>query len=543
MSPQASVVAQSATPATDHAVERNNSAPVVLRGGQGRAIAALLRADLRQRMRTPRFWALIVVLGALMWWCFPAANADYLTVSVQGGVRGQYSSAWIGMVAALLYSSLLSLAGFYLVRGTFTRDLESRIWQLLVATTMTRGGYLVAKWLSHLVVFTMIMLVGLLVGLVAQLVRGEDMAVDLVELVKPALLLSLPALAVTSALAVWFDLVPWLRRSAGNILYFVLWIAMLISGIPQDAPRVDAPPFPGDVHGLAVARYAISNTWPDDAERKSYGMTLGMRPLNGEPPQIRAWRAWPVSLSTVASRVAWLLAALGLLLLATPLLDRFAAKAAGTRDARTGGATLKWLELLLRPLQGSAFGALLAAEWRLILRPRRLWWWLLVVGALVAQLFAVGKGLPVAIIAGWLLGMDVLARLILRERETSTAALVFSAPRIRRRLLLARLLVAVGLAWALTLPALLRLAAIQPQAAGALLVVGASIGLWALVAGAVVRNARLFELVFLCAAYAGMQGAPLLDVLSASWTIVAWHALMMPVGAVLLMLGWKRLND
>jgi hypothetical protein len=110
-----------------------------------RATGAILRADLLQRMRTPRFWIVLFALGASMWWCLPPADADYLTVAIGDNLRGRYSSAWVGMATALIYSPLLSLAGFYLVRGTVARDLETRTWQLLVATTMSRRAYLVAK--------------------------------------------------------------------------------------------------------------------------------------------------------------------------------------------------------------------------------------------------------------------------------------------------------------------------------------------------------------------------------------------------------------
>ena len=54
-----------------------------------RAVTALLVADLRQRLRTPRFWLLIAGLAGLMWWCFPAFDRDYLTVSVGEGMRGR----------------------------------------------------------------------------------------------------------------------------------------------------------------------------------------------------------------------------------------------------------------------------------------------------------------------------------------------------------------------------------------------------------------------------------------------------------------------
>ncbi len=180
-----------------------------------RRFLAILRADLLERMRSLRFWVVLALLTAFTWWCFPAADAGYLTVSFGRGTRGDYSSAWIGIVLALEFCTLLSLAGFYVVRGTLSRDIDTRVWQLLVATPMTRSGYLLAKWASHMAVFALL----IVVGLVAQQVRGEVGAVDLLELAKPALLLSVPALAITAMFAVWFDLVPWLRRSAGNVLY------------------------------------------------------------------------------------------------------------------------------------------------------------------------------------------------------------------------------------------------------------------------------------------------------------------------------------
>ena len=92
-----------------------------------RSVAAVLVADLRQRLRAPRTWLVVVALAALMWWCFPPLEAHYLTMSIYA-TRGRYSSAWIGMIEALIYSATLSLFGFFLVRGTLVRDFETRVW-------------------------------------------------------------------------------------------------------------------------------------------------------------------------------------------------------------------------------------------------------------------------------------------------------------------------------------------------------------------------------------------------------------------------------
>lgn len=506
-----------------------------------RATAAICAADLRQRLRSPRFWILLAALGASMWWCFPAATEDFLTVSVGDGMRGRYSSAWVGMIVALMYSASLSVAGFYVVRGTVARDLETRVWQLLVATQMRRGAYLFAKWLSHLVVFALMMAVGLGVGLAAQLVRAETTTIDLVELAKPVLLLTMPSLALTAALAVWFDLVPWLRRSLGNVAFFAVWLALLGTGVSQAEQAAGASlPWPGDAQGLLVAEYDLSRGWPTIDAGKELGLSVGKQVLEGKAPVLLDWNAWPVTTAALQNRLTWLALAVVVLFAATPFLDRFAANAAARAATRGGGATLRWLERALAPLQRTPFGALVAAEWRLVLRPRRWWWWLMMLGAFIGQVFAPDKGFVAAMLAGWLLSLDVFSRLVLRERDTNTAALVFTAPRMRGRLLGARVLVAVGLAWLAIAPALVRLAATHPQAFVAALATGASVAAWGLASGAVFRNARPFELVLLATSYVSVQGALVLDVISAPGTTLAWHAIGLPVAAIALLLAWRQ---
>src|SRR5690606_5797969 len=194
-----------------------------------RIIAAIALADVREHLRVPRTWVVLAALAIASWWRFPPLEADYLTVSIGGaaGARAYYSSAWIGLVIAAVQGAMLSLAGFYVVRGTVVRDLDTGAWQLLVATPMNRAGYLLAKWCSHMAVFVLLLGASVAVGLVAQQVRGEVPDIDLVELLKPIVLVALPALGLTATFAVWFDLVPWLRRTAGNVVYFFVWVFLL----------------------------------------------------------------------------------------------------------------------------------------------------------------------------------------------------------------------------------------------------------------------------------------------------------------------------
>jgi hypothetical protein len=145
------------------------------------------------------------------------------------------------------------------------------------------------------------------------------------------------------------------------------------------------------------------------------------------------------------------------------------------------------------------------------------------------QAFADPKGMSIAVILAWVLLIDVFARLVLREQETGTAGLVFTAASARLKLPVARAIVSIGLAWVVTLPTMLRMASSQPAIALTTLVVGASIALWGMAIGALARNGRPFELALLAIGYGGMQGAALLNVIVAPADTLRWHLLGMPI--------------
>jgi ABC-type transport system involved in multi-copper enzyme maturation permease subunit len=512
-------------------------------------VFAILLADLRERMRTPRFWVVLGVMTIATWWCFPPADAGYSTLSLVDGARGRYSSGWMGMGLGLIYSSLLlNLVGFYLVRGTLTRDFDTRVWQLLVATPMTRGGYLLAKWASHMAVFAAIMLTGLVVAVVAQWVRAEDRHIDLIELVKPLLLLSVPSLALTAMFAIWFDLVPWLRRTAGNVLFFVVWTTMLsLSVAGQDGKSTHDPQgWTSDPSGMIVAAHEFARVREAQTGKpQSFGFNLGGDAVTPDS-EFFDWPAWHPDARLVASRALWLLLAMLGTLAAAPLLDWAASRGLGKAKARSsgGGRALRWLhglfDLVLDPFARGPLGILTVAELKLALRQRAWWWWLAALGVMGAQ-FGAEEGLRVGLLLAWMLPLDVLARGVLRERDHGTGALVFTAPNALARLLAARFLVGFAMLFALSLPALLRMLASEPLSALAAVTAMVSIASWGLSLGALCRNSRPFELLMVCVAYVCLQGAALLAVTTQPvWTLTV-HAIGLLPAWLLLAWAWPRL--
>lgn len=504
---------------------------------------AILHADLRERTRTPRFWILLALVLVGSWYCFPGDDASYVIFSTHGA-RGLYSSAWIGLGMSLVLSVLLGLVGFYLVRGTLVRDFETRVWQLLVATPMTRGGFLLAKWASHMAIFLLIAALALAVGLLAQWVRGEDRAIDLIELLKPALLISVPSLAMIAMLAVWFDLLPWLRRTAGNVLFFILWLTMIAAPLAplEGGGREQLQNWRSDPAGMVLVARDLSRVRSEQLGKEvGFGFNLGAP--RSEAGMVRFdWSHWQVRPMDGVGRLLWLLAAIGGVLAAAPLLDWAAARSttSAERKANGGGRRLRWLDRLLAPLERFPLGTLVAAELKLMLRQRRAWWWLAALGVMITSVFVERAALLPLLVVAWLLPLDVLARGALREQDSGTGALVYSAPGVVWRLLAARAVLGLVCSLGLLLPALVRLALASDPAVLAVLVVSSSMVVWGLALGLLCRNPRPFELLALVIGYLGTQDAPILAVLSAPVaTASGWALATVPAAALVLWL-WPR---
>lgn len=506
---------------------------------------AILLADLRERTRSARFWVILAGMILAISRCFPPIDAHYMIVALHGGERGYYSSAWVGLIVAMMFSSLFSLGGFYLVRGTLVRDIDTRVWQLLVATPMTRGGYLLAKWASHMVIFGIVVAVGLGVALVAQWVRAEDRSIDVLELVKPVLVLNLPGLAITSMFAIWFDLLPWLRRTAGNVLFFIVWIAITSVSVAQlqnPGSQLVRSGWVSDPNGMVMVGRDFNRVREQQTgQEKEFGFTVGHVGIKKEPVLFE-WKSWPVRAMDVLGRALWLLAALAGVLAAAPLLDWAAARDARSARARSmAGSRLRWLDRLLHLFDRGPVGILAVAELKSALRQRRYWWWLAALVAFGLQAFASGLAMQIGMLLAWVLPLDILARSILQEKEHGTGGLVFAAPQILRRLLAARFAAGFALLLVLTLPGVLRLLATAPLAALAAIIVSASIASWGLSLGALFRHARPFELLLIIAAYAALQGAPLFDLQQSPQTTVVWHALALVPAWLVLAWAWPRL--
>ena len=406
------------------------------------ALYHLARADFFERARRSSFLLILaaaIVMGVLV-------NNGTLLVdlgspeSTRLGIRyrGEFNSAWIGMMTVLVTNLFLSVIGFYLVSDGIKRDIHTGVGQIIATTHLRRATYLLGKWISNFAVLAVLVLILAVAALVMVLLQSET-ALDPWALLMPFLAVALPNMALTAALAVFFETVPWLRGALGNVAYFFLWTfsttftSMAGSVLPSFQDPTGYSIFSTSL--TAAARVAFPNEYFG-------GISTGI--AAGFTRKVFPWPGLDWTPGIVAGQWAWAVLGLGLVLLSAIWFARFdpsreelirprgkPREETESESAKAPRLGLPGLSpLLSRVAQVSPFLGVLSAELRLLLNGRRWWWWAISLGLNASILYSppeVVKGylLPVA----WLWPLALWSGMGNREHKNNTHQMVFSSAR------------------------------------------------------------------------------------------------------------------
>ena len=493
-----------------------------------RVLYHIVRADFLERVRRYNFLVSLVVLIVLVYVYLPPADASYVTFSVGSvaegntGYRGIYNSAWVGSIVATLTTIFLSLIGFFLLKNTVERDIETGVGQILATTPLSKTAYTVGKWLSNSAVIGVMISVTIVVAFVMQLIRGEDRSIDIWALVAPFLLLTVPALLVTAALAVVFETVRFLRGGLGSIIYFMLWITVFSLSTLVHTPLVDLIGMgvlvPDIEAGVQAAVPGFTGS----------GVATGIVVIDGSLLTF-VWDGLTWSAASMLWRLEWVLVAIALALFAALPFNRFDTTQVPRRNKNSQPSEAPPIPVALeQPVVAltarltlssvqparSVFSRVLGAELRLLLKAAPPWWFLglaaLVVGALLAPLQLSRHYLAAASLIWPILMWSSMGG---REQTYRTEQVVFSAAFPLRRQLPAAWIAGVIVALVAISGVLVRLLLAGDIAGMLALVVGALfVPALALATGVWSGGGKVFQVVYLLLWYVGvLQGLRWLD--------------------------------
>jgi hypothetical protein len=505
----------------------------------------MVRADFLERSRRYSF---LVTLASALYLAYAVAT-EKVWIVVGNGYRGVYNSAWIGALMAICCSTFLSLVGFYIVKNSVQRDVDTRVGQILAATPMRKDFYTLAKTVSNFAVLACMVIVLMLAAVVMQRLLAEPNSFSLWKLWAPFLLLALPTMLITGSIAVLFETLPVLRGGVGNVIYFFLWTASLALGING----VDDP------SGLRLmysgTREALRGIDPKVQEQFAFSLTIG-----GERAvRTFLWSGIEWTNRVLLWRLIWIAAAVAIAMLASVFFHRFdparsllrrrvplAAAAVQAETVATASA-MSSAATHLTPLGAShpknRFQQLVMSELRLMLKGQRWWWYAVAAGLVVGQLVSpdpmVRGGF---LIAAWIWPILLWSQMGCREARHNTVALVFSCERSLTRQLpavlsagvLVSLLTGAGVGVRLLLAADWH--SFAAWIAGAVFIPSMALAL-----GAWTGNSKTFEALYTVWWYVGpahqIPGIDFMGITPASSTPVIYA-----VAAVLLVMAayWRR---
>ena len=402
-----------------------------------RIIPEMARADLLERIR--RYSFLIMLLGAA--WLAYTVFADYWRFRIAENYRIAPGPVRTGTMVALITNLILSLAGFYLVKGTVTRDRRTGVGQILDATSLNRVEYISGKFISNLIFLLSMVMVLALISLIITWVQLKTLSLPaLWHLLSPFLLLTVPLLFTIAGLAVLFDSLPFLNGALGNVLYLFLWVGLF--SISETYPTFDI----GLNTVIQHVQEALASTYPD-ANISSYALQI--RIAEQDPLMGFQWGGLPWNIHTVLPRLNFI--GIGILLTgisaaALYIFDPFSQERkvsadkkvdSGASGEKTSGMSSEtgfpFSEVSPTIPTGFArsFLSSITIEIRLLLRGHQWWWYVGVLGANIL-VFVVDEVSLILLIA-WLLPLAAWSSLGCRERIHGMESILFSSPAPLRR--------------------------------------------------------------------------------------------------------------
>jgi hypothetical protein len=400
-----------------------------------RVLYEMVLADFLERTRRYSF---LVTLAAALYLAYAVAT-EKMWIVVGNGYRGVYNSAWIGVLMTVCCSTFLSLAGFYIVKNSVQRDTDTRVGQILAATPMRKDFYTAAKTLSNFAVLACMVFVLMLAALAMQLVRGQGYGFSLWKLWSPFIFLALPAMLLTSSIAVLFETLPVLRGGVGNVIYFFLWTG----GIALGATNVDDP------SGLQLlyrsARTTLLAIDPGNPEHFNFSLTIG----GSRAARTFLWNGIDWTEQVLQDRLLWVCIAAAIAWLASVFFHRFdpsrswrkvptpdqsVAFEAPSHEERSApmipAAVAMHLTPLARTSANSRFLQLVVSELRLMLKGQHWWWYAGAAGLLIGQFVSPQPAVREGFLAvAWIWPILLWSQMGCRETRYSTRALLFSSER------------------------------------------------------------------------------------------------------------------
>ncbi|MEL6562227.1 MAG: hypothetical protein AAFQ94_28905 [Bacteroidota bacterium] len=480
----------------------------------------LLKLDVLQRIRTYRFFVMVVLGLYLAAGFVPAPDANYSTINL-GEFRPIYNSVWVGALTAMMSSILICMVGFFLIDGAIGKDRNLKVDIFIRSRAISRRKYLFLKAWSNSVMLCIIILFIFLMALIMFFIRREAGEFSLLDFLIPFALVSVPAAIFTGHLSVILEALTG-KYAVVRIIIFLLSLAAIFPTIQNVVPG-DFTYF-RDTLGLSNFFGQIRLLIEQQFGATLSGISMGYQFFDRPEQTNFVIDEFKYPLSFVISRPFIVLMMTGLValsaLLPEMLFRNSLAIPVGPKKESSKEAVSK-KQTFHRPVnvsysQNFVRLTLIDIKALLTFRKQKINW-------LIAAIWGVSIFVPLSVSHSYLLPLMVLfssnkiAALGARVYQTQIIQYSRVFPRFYSRQLFTHLMAVLTWLLLLALPVMLRLLIDQSIHQILHVITGLLfIGLLAQLLGAINKSARLFEIILVLITYFLINGLPFFDYLGAT---------------------------
>ncbi len=507
----------------------------------------LIKYDFLKRVRSYTFLITMCASIAIAYTFIPAPEASYSTIKISNYI-GEYNSAWFGYVSGIMSSVLLSLIGFYFVSGEIKTDKSTKVGQIMATTQIGNSRYLFIKVLSNFLLLLTIVSIIFLMSITIFFIYSGGHEFEILNFLKPYLVLTLPVLFFIAVLAVIFEVVFGKYRILQNIVFFVCFTSLLVY---KPETRVE---FAFDLFGdKIVANHLEKQVSLLTGSNEPNHINIGYTFNDADQLERFTFSGFNFPSLFLVSRILWICLGIVFILCISPFFHRFDIKnATGVKKKSNTRSKSNFaaIELSVKNLPSIkpdfSVLPLIKIEFLMLFRKGKRWLWVLnILGMVLLSFLPLDLAHKIILPVLWFLQVHRLSDLTTKEMAYDVHYLSFSSKSPVKRLLNAQLIAAVILICGLSFPLIVRYALTGNfLVLSSILLGGIFLVLLAGIIGLLSKGKKLFEVVFFLITYSNINSISFLDYLGALNTGTYKFCIMglMSIVMLLIVYGIRRWN-
>jgi len=477
------------------------------------AFYKIIISDYKQRTRSYAFLVTLAISLYAAYSFVPAPNAAYTTVRI-GNYLGVQNAAWIGYVTAMMTSVFLSWIGFYLVSSGIKKDIDTGVGAIVATTPISNFNYLLAKTWSNFLVLLSIIACVFLMSITLFFLRSGAYPFQVTQFILPYLLVTIPSVFFTAALAVVAEVFLHRYTILMNIVYFFFFCALLSWQITV--------PSSFDVIGnktvTTAMQQAVFQQYHEHGQMVSMGFIFGAKThfhyfvFNGIQ-----WTG-----QIIISRIIFVCFGFLLVFISSTFFHRFEIEQKSKEKKKTKSAEiipaakpLRDIKLSALPPITPAYGILpfIRTELLMLVRKGPRWLWLINLGGMVAlSLAPLTEAHQLVLPVLWFLQVGRWSDLATKEKTNRVHYFTYASYKPLSRLLFSQIIAGILMALALASPLLVRyMIGLQFLPILGIIMGGMFIVFFAVALGILSGGKKLFEILFFLFTYANVERVPFLD--------------------------------